>query len=292
VRISLRGARLFGGIGATIALAAAIFGLVTINRALDLSHLQRLERRNAILAEELDRAHGIIDQIGDTIAALARRDELVRLLAGLEPTDPAVQLAGIGGPAGTWTPREQILSEAPEGRSALTLREEVDNYLRRANLLAGSFIEAAESLEVHTDRLARTPSISPIDPSVSWYTSPFAAERMHPIYHEMRPHDGIDVSAPMGTPILAPANGRVIDVRTIAGYGKTVTVDHGFGVHTFFAHCSKTLVHVGQMVKRGERIAEVGSTGIATGPHLHYEVLVNGRPVNPKGYIFPEKIVD
>ena len=292
VRIPVRVARILTGLAVAAGLAAATFAAITINRALDLSHLDRLQRRNAILADELSRAQQIVAQIGDTVSAIARRDELVRLLAGLEPNDPDVQLAGIGGPAGAWTPREQIMSEAPEGRQALALRDEVDGYLRRATLLAGSFAEAAESLEIHTDRLERTPSIPPVDPAVSWYTSPFARLRMHPIYHQMRPHEGIDISAPMGTPIRAPADGRVIDVRTITGYGKTVTVDHGYGVHTFYAHCSRTVVRVGQLIKRGDKLAEVGKTGLATGPHLHYEVLVHGRPVNPSNYIFPPKIVD
>jgi murein DD-endopeptidase MepM/ murein hydrolase activator NlpD len=91
---------------------------------------------------------------------------------------------------------------------------------------------------------------------------------------------------------MAPAAGRVVDVRVMSGYGGTLTIDHGYGVRTFYAHCSRVLVRVGQAVRRSDRIAEVGSTGIVTGPHLHYEVLVNGRPVNPKNFIFQGPIVD
>jgi murein DD-endopeptidase MepM/ murein hydrolase activator NlpD len=282
-------------VGATVLAGIAVvtlgFVFATANRAIDLSKLERLERRNTLLSAELTRAEQMLTSIGDTIAEIAERDRLVRLLAGLEPTDPAVQLAGVGGPA-SWTPDDQVLSEAPEGRAALDLRGDLDTYIRRANLLAGSFREAADSLEGHNDRLARTPSISPIPPDVGWFTSGFARIRMHPIYNEPRPHPGIDVSAPMGTPILAPAKGRVSDVRTIAGYGRTITVQHGHGVQTFFAHCSKVDARVGQAVERGDKIAEVGSTGIATGPHLHYEILVRGKPVNPRDFIFPDKIID
>lgn len=272
--------------------ASAGFAYATINRAVDLSRLDRLERRNEILADELASAEGMLSELGDTLGAIAERDELIRLLAGLQPTDPAVQLAGIGGPAASWSAREQILSEAPEGRAALDLRAELDNYIRRANLLAGSFVEAADSLERHRDRLERTPSISPIDPQVGWYTSPFARIRMHPIYNEPRPHPGIDISAAIGTPILAPATGRVVEVRTIPGYGRTLTIDHGYGVRTFYAHCSRVDVRAGQQIRRGDKIAEVGKTGIATGPHLHYEVLVNGQTVDPQTFIFPHAIVD
>ena len=291
VSVSVAKLRVLVAALAMVATASVAFAYATINRAVDLSRLDRLESRNEILTEELSQAQHSLEGIGDTISAIAQRDELVRLLAGLQPTDPAVQLAGVGGPAGTWTMRDQVLSEAPEGRAALDMRTQLDNYIRRANLLAGSFDEAVDSLEIHRDRLERTPSISPIAPEVGWYTSPFARIRMHPIYNEPRPHPGIDVSAPMGTPILAPAKGRVIEVRTISGYGRTVTVNHGYGVRTFYAHCSRIDVRVGQLVERGDKLAEVGKTGIATGPHLHYEVLVNGKAVNPRDFIFSRRVI-
>ena len=291
ISVSLTAFKLVASAAVVVALVAFGFVAATAHRAVELSTLDRLERRNALLTEELTRAEGLLASLSDTISAIAERDRLVRLLAGLEPTDPDVQLAGVGGPA-TWTTDDQILSESPEGRTALDFRADLYDYIRRATLLARSYGEAADSLEGHVDRLARTPSISPIPPDVGWFTSGFARIRLHPIYNEPRPHPGIDVSAPMGTPILAPAKGRVADVRTIAGYGRTVTIEHGNGVQTFFAHCSKVVARVGQQVERGEKVAEVGRTGIATGPHLHYEVLVNGKPVNPQNYIFPQKIVD
>ncbi len=76
-----------------------------------------------------------------------------------------------------------------------------------------------------------------------------------------------------------------------SGYGNTITIDHGFGIVTKFAHASKILVRTGQRVSRGQRIALVGNTGLATGPHLHYEVHVNGRPVNPLKYVLPDHVV-
>lgn len=290
--VSLRGVQVVAAVLAVVGLVAAIVGYGVIRRAVNLTQLDRLERRNEVLAQELDRTQQLLAGVGDTLDQIAQRDQLVRLLAGLEPTDPDVQLAGVGGPAGDWSEAAHILSEAPEGRAALDQRAELNNYIRRANLLSQSFQEALDSLRNHTDRLERTPSISPISAEDSWLTSGFARMRMHPIYHEMRPHEGIDVSAPEGTPILAPAMGLVKDVRTISGYGRTVTVDHGNGVVTFYAHCSRVIVRVGQRIRRGDKLAEVGSTGLATGPHLHYEVIVNGHPVDPKGFIFPDAITD
>ncbi len=289
VAVSLRVFKILATVAVVTAVSAVVFGTVTIKRAIDLTRLDRLEHRNELLSQELDRAQDIIVTLGDTISAIAQRDELVRLLAGLDPTDPDVQLAGIGGPVGPWTEREQILSEGPTGQQALEVRTDLNNLMRRANLLATSYDQAVSTLETHRDRTKRTPSIWPTE---GWLTSSFSSSRVHPIFHDARPHEGIDVSAPHGTPILSPADGRVVDVRTKTGYGKTVTIDHGYGVATFYAHASKVLVRVGQRVSRNDKIAEVGSTGIATGPHLHYEVIVNGRPVDPREFILPAKIVD
>ncbi len=99
------------------------------------------------------------------------------------------------------------------------------------------------------------------------------------------------MTAPMGSPIEAPASGVVTDAGWESGYGNTVTIDHGYGIVTKFAHASKLLVKVGQRVQRGQRIALVGNTGLATGPHLHYEVHVNGRPVDPLKYVLPDRVV-
>ena len=116
--------------------------------------------------------------------------------------------------------------------------------------------------------------------------------RQHPILHVARAHEGLDVSAPMGTPIEAPANGTIVQSGWEAGYGNTITIDHGYGIVTKFAHASRLLVRVGQHVDRGDRIALVGNTGLSTGPHLHYEVHVNGRPVDPRRYILPGVVTD
>jgi murein DD-endopeptidase MepM/ murein hydrolase activator NlpD len=207
------------------------------------------------------------------------------LLANLEPIDPQVQAAGIGGPAAPASPGS--LSSALLRKTA-DVRVDVNALIRRANLLASSFSAAADSMASHSQRLAATPSIMPTQ---GWLSSAFAAMREHPILHVARPHEGIDVSAPMGTPIEAPAAGVVRSTGWEAGYGNTIEIDHGFGIVTRFAHTSRILVHQGQRVQRGDRIALVGNSGLATGPHLHYEVHVNGKAVDPLRYVMPESVV-
>ncbi len=108
--------------------------------------------------------------------------------------------------------------------------------------------------------------------------------RFHPILHRWRMHTGVDISAPYGTPIRAADNGLVVYAGWRGGYGKCVIIDHGSGIATLYAHMSTILVSRGQTVRRGQVIGRVGSTGLSTGPHLHFEVRKYGRPVNPLGF--------
>ena len=105
--------------------------------------------------------------------------------------------------------------------------------------------------------------------------------------HVSRPHEGIDLAAPMGTPIVAPASGVVRRAGREGGYGLVLEIDHGNGIVTRFAHASRLIARQGQRVTRGQTVATVGNTGLSTGPHLHYEIHVNGRVVDPLKYVLP-----
>jgi murein DD-endopeptidase MepM/ murein hydrolase activator NlpD len=121
-------------------------------------------------------------------------------------------------------------------------------------------------------------------PVIGAIASRFSRARRHPLLHVIRPHLGVDVAAPRGTQITAPAPGRVSFVGRKFGFGLVVEIDHGNGVTTRYAHCGSALVSEGARVQRGVAIATVGTSGLSTGPHLHYEVLVNGRQVDPLRY--------
>ena len=110
--------------------------------------------------------------------------------------------------------------------------------------------------------------------------------RFHPVYKTLRMHTGMDFTAPRGTPIYATGNGKVSKSKRMSGYGKTCIIDHGYGYKTLYGHMSKIIVRRGQKIKRGEIIGYVGSTGVSTSPHLHYEVRINDKPVNPVYYFF------
>jgi murein DD-endopeptidase MepM/ murein hydrolase activator NlpD len=277
------------GIGSVLVLLLLVLGGAALSRGVSITKSRVLERENRLLADEIERMRNRLAGLHDTLSTFSQRAQELRLLAGLAPTDSGVQQAGIGGPAGSWSERDSLSASGRRGAQALAARSDVDEMIRRANILVRSVNEAYDSMSSHQARMAATPSIMP---TKGWLTNAFAAERVHPILHLARPHEGIDVSAPMGAEIEAPAAGVVTEVGWEEGYGNTLAIDHGFGVVTRYAHCSKILVGRGARVKRGQRVALVGSTGLSTGPHLHYEVWVNGRPVNPTRYVMPDAIVD
>ena len=274
VEVSYAALKVVAGFGVLTVLLLLLVGGATVSRSVDISRATRLEAENARLNARLADLDGRLEALADTLDHLAQRDAQVRLLANLEPIDPQVRAAGIGGPG----------AGEPAGA-----RPDVNAMLRRASLLAHSFRETADSLRSHGERLAAVPSILP---TRGWLTSAFSRNRLHPVLQVRRAHEGIDVTAPKGTPIEAAGAGVVREAGTAAGFGLQVVIDHGYGIRTRYAHASRLLVRPGQRVKRGTPIALVGSTGLASGPHLHYEVHVNGRPVDPLHYVLPEAITD
>jgi len=133
----------------------------------------------------------------------------------------------------------------------------------------------------YRELLDRTPSLWPV---VGWISSTYGW-RTHPITGKRHLHSGIDIAAAAGTKVRATARGKVTLAGEYGGYGLTVIIDHGTGISTLYAHNQQLFVSQGQMVEKGDIIAAVGSTGVSTGPHLHYEVRLNGEPVNPYPYL-------
>lgn len=249
----------------------------------------KLVTRNQLLERELDELSTRLDTLQHSLDGLSRKDEFYRLLAGLDPTDADVLRAGIGGPDGDSLEASPLFRVDPRtGRRAFTTSTQLNALLRRARVLATSWMEAEDTLTEKRTRLASTPTIYP---TTGYVSSVFTNARWHPSLDRPRPHTGIDIVAPRGTPVVASAQGRVSSVGHQGEYGLMIEIDHGYGIVTRYAHLSRAMVRVGQTVERGATIGNVGQSGLATGPHLHYEVLVNGQPANPRRYILDVSVV-
>jgi len=145
------------------------------------------------------------------------------------------------------------------------------------------FGELAELLQTGRDRMRCVPCIRPVDHRQAWTSSGFGY-RKNPFSGRQQFHEGVDIAAPLHTPVLATGDGKVVVAKWDQGLGWLVEIDHGFGFRTRYGHNDKLLVEEGDMASRGEPIALLGSTGKSTAPHVHYEVLLNGRPQNPAKY--------
>jgi murein DD-endopeptidase MepM/ murein hydrolase activator NlpD len=271
-----------GGAGFFCLSLLAVFGVAGFQggRAL---HTTQLERERTLLMAELAAVRGRVSELEGELDDLAERDAELRVMAGLEPIDPEVLQVGVGGPGAPVLETHPLYALNEEaGEQAFAATYDLNALERRSRLLRESLREASDSLAAHRDLLEAIPSILPAAGRLS---SGFTSSRLHPIHNQVLPHEGVDISAPRGTPIMAAAHGRVVFAGTRSGYGMVVELDHGYGYSTLYGHASKLLVARGQQVQRGEVIALVGSSGIATSPHVHYEVRVAGRPVNPMNFV-------
>jgi murein DD-endopeptidase MepM/ murein hydrolase activator NlpD len=278
------------GIAAFLLLLVLASGVVILKLG-DLARTASLQRENALLVANLERMQETVDQLNESLAAMSERDRRFRLLAGLPEIDPEVRQVGIGGPGTSSIETDPLYKVDPAlGQEVYAAATNLNRLLRQSNLLKASLSEAARAMEARRAELASIPSI---DPARGWLASAFSRSRWHPLLNVRRPHEGIDISNMRGTPIVATADGVVTFAGWRPGYGYTVEIDHGNGIKTRYAHSEKALkVKVGDRVRRGDLIATMGDSGLAKGPHVHYEVLVNGRPVDPEDYRLSKVIVE
>lgn len=176
------------------------------------------------------------------------------------------------------------VASATSSKDYSTLVVRIDRAVKETQLREQSVIELWESLSERQSLLNSTPNIKP---ARGWLTSKFGY-RMNPFTGKRSMHAGLDIAAAPGSPVYAPADGVVMFAGYDESYGKLVSIDHGYGVTTRFGHNSQIYVHVGQRVSKWDVISAVGNTGRSTGPHLHYEVRVNGTPVDPINYVLDE----
>ena len=279
-RSTVRRAGLGLGVFAVLFLVAAVFLAYDSGARLRAANLAR---ENRLLEEELGRYRGRLADFDHTIADIAEKDRYARLLTGRVGFDEEVFEVGVGGPGLESPGEDELWRLDPEAsEAAYAFRYDLAMLERKADLLDESLDETTAALESDVQRLVAIPSISPVGGVLS---SRFSRSRRHPIHLVDRPHEGIDVHAIYGTPIVATGAGVVTYAGRKPGYGNLIEIDHGYGYVTRYAHASRLLAYVGKRVRRDEVVAEVGCTGTCTAPHVHYEVHRNGTPVDPLNYV-------
>jgi murein DD-endopeptidase MepM/ murein hydrolase activator NlpD len=257
------------------------------------AELVRLRLENRHLTDNLGKVENQVGTLANSVDELSEQEQKFRLLAGLPDLDDDVRAVGVGGPLPVAAEREEFLAASPQlAERTYATAYDAELLMRRLDLLGSSIDEAMDSVEMHRQVFLARPSIRPVQAEESWISSSFSQSRMHPVLQYNRPHPGLDISAVAGTPILASAEGTVTYAGTKSGYGKTVEIDHGFGYKTRYAHAGSIQVNRGERVVRGDLLGEVGKTGLATAPHLHYEVLIDGRQVNPREYLLDDIVYE
>ena len=242
--------------------------------------LAKLEKENEQQKLQLVSLTHKIDQISGKLIELKKFDQKLKTMVNLETSEDNSQFLGIGGSDPSLLNPDYALEKAHQKLVRL-MHKSLDNLDTEISIQANEKEELYKFLENQKTMLASTPSIWP---TRGWVSSRFGY-RISPFTNQKEFHKGIDISTRMNTPVIAPADGLIASVGQDHGMGNMVTINHSYGVKTRYGHVSKVLVKKGEYVKRGQKIALVGNTGRTTGPHLHYEVYLNGLPVNPFRYI-------
>ena len=268
--------RLFVGMGfgaGSFILLLWIFGSPS-EKQLRIENSRLLAQYN-VLSRRLDEALGVMQGIQQ------RDDNLYRVVLQADPVADAVRRAGYGG-----TNRYEDLMDMANADLVVNTTQKMDMLNRQLYIQSQSFDEVVDLFKDHDKMLSCIPAIQPVSNKNLKQTASGYGMRIDPIYKTAKFHSGMDFSANIGTPIYATGDGVVKKAGWQSGYGKIIIINHGFGYETWYAHLNDYDVRVGQKVKRGEVIGEVGNTGKSTGPHLHYEVHLKGKVMNPVNYYF------
>ncbi len=244
---------------------------------------KRLLRENARLTTQFEILSKRLEQTSKVLDDIQMRDEnIYRVIFQADSIPNSIRKAGFGG-----VNRYEPLEDLDNAKLVISTAKKLDIIMKQAYVQSKSFDEIIELAKSKEDLLAATPAIMPIFNKDLKRTASGWGYRIHPIYKTRKFHSGMDFSAPSGTEVYATGNGRVSRIsKEKTGYGNRIEIDHGFGYTTMYAHLEKFNVRMGQKVNRGDIIGFVGNTGTSTAPHLHYEVHVKKKKVNPSHYYF------
>ncbi|MCX7836191.1 MAG: M23 family metallopeptidase [bacterium] len=235
--------------------------------------MMEVSSKNQILKSQMMTLSTKVKALQQKLGELMKTDEMMRTGLGLPTINEETRQAGIGGTINPLT----IEDETDE------LTKEIQLLEREMILQQQSYQEISEGIKRQQAIVEHTPSIRPM--ATGFFGSSFGYRR-DPFTGKIAMHEGIDINVPVGTPVYATAPGVVKIAKYLSNYGQVVVIDHYYGYQTVYAHLSSYRVRVGEKVKRGDIIAFSGNSGRSTGPHLHYEVRQNNRPVDPMDFLF------
>ncbi len=272
-------------------LLTGFLGFIILVNILESPREKRLKRE----LENMKINYEILSKRAETHEArlkeLEQRDNnIYRQFFEANPIPDEIRKAGFGG-----VNRYKSLEGYDNSTMIVNLTKQMDVLSKRIVVQSKSLDEIVKMAANKEEMLASIPAIQPVKREQLTRMASGFGMRMHPILKIMKMHDGMDFTAKKGTPIYATGNGTVIKAERSRTFGNVVYIDHGYGYKTIYAHMSKIATRKGKKVKRGDLIGYVGNTGRSVGPHLHYEVRKNGRPVNPIYYYYgdltPEEFV-
>jgi murein DD-endopeptidase MepM/ murein hydrolase activator NlpD len=244
------------------------------------AELKRLKLQTAEQRRQIEGLAAKVDEFAFRMEELRQLDKKIRIIANVETGRGKEQILGIGGPMSEDNRlRSKLASDDKELIAGV--RRNVDRLMGDADTREQSFTALLQFLKEKKSLLASTPSLWPV---VGWVTSEFG-RRDNPFGNDREFHKALDIATNYGRPIQAPADGVVTEVAYQNDVGQMIQIDHGHGISTFYGHLSKAIVRAGATVRKGDRIGYVGNSGRSTGSHLHYAVMLNGVPVNPRKYL-------
>ena len=266
----------------SVILAVVYFWIYTSVLGLELPKTALLKKQNAEWCSRMEVMNRQLDNYEDVLTSLQMRDDdIYRSIFGMHEIPSEVRQAGFGG-----VNRYAHLEGLDQSGLLKNTAMRMDILTKMSYVQSKSFDEVAQLSKRAGDMASCIPAIPPVNPDPSKYRlSSGFGYRTDPVYGRSARHTGVDFAMPSGNPIYVTGDGVVESVKfEFFGYGNQVLIDHGFGYKTRYAHMRNIGVVEGMKVKRGECIGESGNSGKSTGPHLHYEVIYKGNPVNPSNY--------
>ena len=246
---------------------------------------RNLKRENQRLLGQYELMYKNLENVEKVLNDIQQRDDnLYRVIFEADPIPNSIRKAGFGG-----VNKYAQLQSIDNSELVIKTARKLDIIAKEAYVQSKSYDEILNLAQNKEKMLASIPAIMPISNKDLKRTASGWGFRIHPVYKIRRFHTGMDFTAPIGTEIYATGDGIIRELdNSRSGYGRSILIDHGFGYHTLYGHMSEYNVKKGQAVKRGSVIGYVGNSGTSTGPHVHYEVHKNGKPVNPQYFYFKD----